>query len=285
MQTFDKIIKSFKSTLLEIYPENEIKSIVELIFEHFFKFSKQDLFLKSQETIDKSAEAKLDEILIRLKNHEPIQYIIGQTYFYNCIFKLNSKVLIPRQETEELVDWIISENKGFSNLKILDIGTGSGCISISLAKNIDKSNVTAFDISQSALKIAGENAILNNTIVNFIQKDILNPVKDKENQQFDIIVSNPPYVLFKEKAKMQRNVLDFEPGLALFVNDEDPLIFYKSIIKYSKMNLNQKGMLYFEINESYGNQVAQLLKENGFIDIIVKKDINGKNRMVSGKKQ
>jgi release factor glutamine methyltransferase len=285
VQTFGKIIKTFKTNLSDIYPENEVRVIIELVFEHFFNLSKTELFLKAHEQIDNSIVAKLEEILVRLKNHEPIQYIIGQTYFYNCIFKLDNNVLIPRQETEELVEWIISGNKHFPNLKILDIGTGSGCIAISLAKNINNSIVAAADISDSALDLAKQNARNNDVLVNFIKKDILTAAEDKENEQFDIIVSNPPYVLVKEKDKMQKNVLDFEPELALFVNEHNPLLFYDAIVKYSINNLKLNGVLYFEINEAYGNQVAELMINNGFSEIILKKDINGKNRMVSGKKQ
>jgi len=285
VQTFDKIIKSFKTNLSDIYPQSEIEAITALVFEYLFNFSKIDLFLKKHEIPDNSLTAKIDEILKRLRNYEPIQYIIGQTHFYQGIFKVNKNVLIPRQETEELVDWIISENRNSKGLKILDIGTGSGCIAISLQQNIETSIVFAYDISTSAIELAKTNALLNHSELNFIIKDILLAANDKSDEEFDVIVSNPPYVLFREKYKMQKNVLDFEPGIALFVDDDDPLIFYKSIVNYSVNNLKSGGCLYFEINESFGNQVVELLNNNGFSNVILKEDINGKNRMVSGKKQ
>jgi release factor glutamine methyltransferase len=283
MQTVGNVIKSFRTDLKEIYPDSEIQAITELVFEHFLKYSKTELVIKSEHLLDETYIAKIEQVLARLKKHEPIQYMIGQTDFYNCKFKVNSSVLIPRQETEELVDWIISEHKNISKLKILDIGTGSGCIAISLAFNILKSNVFAYDISESALEVARQNAEINNVKIIFSQINILDLSQNKENQQFDIIVSNPPYVLFREKDKMHKNVLDFEPGLALFVNDNDPLLFYKAIIHFAKKNLKSGGKLYFEINESFGNEVTEKYHKSGFTEVVLKKDINGKNRMISGK--
>jgi release factor glutamine methyltransferase len=283
VQTIGKIIKSFKNNLSEIYPEGEIRAITEMFFEHFFNYSKIDLVLKSTEPIEEQFVGQLDELTKRLKNHEPIQYIIGQSAFYNCILNVNRNVLIPRQETEELVDWIVSENKNIRGLEILDIGTGSGCIAISLAKNIKDSIVSAFDISEAALETASKNASKNDVLVDFSKQNILNVGLHAKRGLFDIIVSNPPYVLDKEKEMMQPNVLEYEPGLALFVDDDAPLLFYKAIVAYSLNCLKTNGRLYLEINEAFGKQVAELLIENGFLEVSVKKDINGKNRMVRGK--
>ena len=283
MQTIGKIIKSFKSELNNIYPETEIRAIVEIVFEHLFGFSKTDLILKSENLIEESETIKIETFLKRLKDHEPIQYILGYTYFYKCFFNVDENVLIPRPETEELVDWIIAETKNNSDLQILDIGTGSGCIAVSLAVNLKNPVVYAMDVSQEALQLTLRNAEKNRSIVNIIKDDILNPVQNSENLNFDIIVSNPPYVLISEKEKMQKNVLDYEPELALFVKDEDPLLFYKAVVNYSKKYLKPCGKLYFEINETLGSELLLLLEKSGFVDLKMKKDINGKDRMVSGK--
>lgn len=283
MQTIGKLIKTFYTNLKEIYLETEIKAISEMVFEHFLNYTKSDLLMKSDQLLDNGMISYIEHVLTRLQKHEPIQYILGYAHFYNCLFNVNSNVLIPRQETEELVDWIISESKNVQNLKILDIGTGSGCIAISLSLNITDAEVHAIDLSIDALEIAMKNAEKNNAKVSFHQVDILNPSIKEENRQFDIIVSNPPYVLNSEKEKMQKNVLDFEPEIALFVNDNDPLLFYKAIINYSKSNLKSGGTIYFEINENLGENVSELFKKYGFEQITIKKDINDKYRMVSGK--
>jgi release factor glutamine methyltransferase len=283
MHTVGKIIKTFYNNLKEIYPETEIKAISEMVFEHFLKFSKSDLFIKQDQLLEDETVSDINLVIKRLQNHEPIQYILGYAHFYNCLFNVNTNVLIPRQETEELVDWIISENKNTPNLKILDIGTGSGCIAVSLAVNLNDTEVHAIDCSADALQVASRNALENNVRIFFQNEDILKPSQILKNQHFNIIVSNPPYVMMSEKEKMQKNVLDFEPGLALFVDDNDPLLFYKAIINYSKSNLKPGGTLYFEINENLGGNVVQLFQNSGFEKITLKTDINGKNRMVSGK--
>jgi len=283
MQTTGKLIKTFYNNLKEIYPDSEIKAISEMVFEHFLKFSKTDLILKSEQLLEEEIISNINQVITRLQKHEPIQYILGYAHFYNCLFNVNSNVLIPRQETEELVDWIINQNKNISNLKILDIGTGSGCIAISLAVNIHNSEVHAIDCSTNALEVASRNAMENNVKIFFQKEDILKPSQTLKDQHYDIIVSNPPYVMISEKEKMQKNVLDFEPEIALFVDDNDPLLFYKAILNYSKSNLKPGGKLYFEINENLGENVIQLFQKSGFEKITLKTDINGKNRMVSGK--
>jgi release factor glutamine methyltransferase len=198
-------------------------------------------------------------------------------------------VLIPRPETEELVEFILSEVRNHKSevSQILDIGTGSGCIAIALKKNLPDANVSAIDISDEALLIAKANAILNQTIVNFLRADILSPIspKNKSEGTFDIIVSNPPYVRISEKEKMSKNVLDYEPHLALFVNDNDPLLFYKAIAEFALENLSPNGKLYFEINEALGAEIKKLLEEKGFKNVEVKKDMSGKERMTVASKQ
>ena len=281
MNSIDKVIKSFKIGLKDIYPLHEITAIVELVFEHFLSFSKTDIIVKKDFELSEYQNNTIISVLERLKNNEPIQYILGEAYFYNLKFVVKPGVLIPRQETEELVDLIIGENKNSELLKILDIGTGSGCIAISLALNLKNSTVTAFDISDVAFEIAKKNAEINQAKINFEKSDILKIAEVSDNKIFDIIVSNPPYILEKEKSQMQKNVLEFEPSLALFVDDSDPLLFYNAIARYSLKQLKAGGKLYFEINEAYGNQVEELLIKLGFEQVRLKKDINGKNRMVS----
>ena len=249
------------------------------------KFSGIEIALNPEKEIPEETVQNFQNALFRLKNHEPIQYIVGETDFFGLPFKVNQHTLIPRPETEELVEWILSETpplKGvggmFLNQQLLDIGTGSGCIAISLAKNLPNSKISALDISENALEVARENAEINNIEVDFFQADIL---KEKSlPKQFDIIVSNPPYVRNLEKGMMQQNVLEHEPETALFVADGDPLVFYRAISKLAKKHLKPKGKLFFEINEYLGEEMKSLLKSEGFRNIEVKKDIFGKDRML-----
>jgi release factor glutamine methyltransferase len=223
-----------------------------------------------------------------LKKEIPIQYILGETEFFGLPFKVNSNVLIPRPETEELVDWIIDTQKTNLNsdkLHILDIGTGSGCIAISLAKKLDHAKVYALDVSHEALDVAKRNATLNNVSIEFINANILNSETwntEFQNLKFDIIVSNPPYVRALEKEQMKPNVVNYEPHIALFVENEDPLIFYRAIIEYAVDNLTVNGHLFFEINEYLGNQMLQLLNSFNFKAIELKQDIFKKDRMIKG---
>ncbi len=220
-----------------------------------------------------------------LLNNKPIQYIIGETEFCDLKFKVNENVLIPRPETSELVMNIVKrqKTKDKRQLSILDIGTGSGCIAISLAKRIPNSKVYAIDISEKALEVAKENAINNNVDVTFIHDDILS-LKNKIETKFDIIVSNPPYVRELEKADMRNNVLEWEPHNALFVSDDDPLIFYRSILEFAKTNLNQDGEIWFEINEYLGKEMTDLCKEYGFSKVDIFKDFRGKERIAKAVK-
>jgi len=253
-----------------------------LIFEKVLGLSRIQIRMNQIETISAANLAQIKEILRRLIQFEPIQYILGETEFYGCLLKVTPSVLIPRQETEELVDWIIIDYRHLTP-SILDIGTGSGCIPVTLAKNIAGCTVQGWDISPEALVVAQENAIKNHVKVSFHCVDILNAVVPVHSEKFDIIVSNPPYVTLSEKPVMHQNVIHFEPHLALFVPDSDPLVFYRKIAELAIHQLKPGGHLYLEINEKSGNETANLLRMKGFVDIILKKDINGKDRMVKGK--
>ena len=226
---------------------------------------------------------QIGEIVNRLLTHEPIQYILGEAYFYGLKFSVSPDVLIPRAETEELVDWIISEEKD-PYKRLLDIGTGSGCIPISIDKNSATEQIEGWDISEEALKLARYNAERNSSKVQFSRHDIFDTTSVSESPKWDVIVSNPPYVLMEESALMEKNVTDFEPHLALFVPDNDPLIFYRAIAQFAAVHLQPHGSLYFEINEKMGEQTAGLLREHGFKDILTRKDLEGKDRMLRARR-
>lgn len=281
------ILDNFHSALDENFGKDEVNSFFDLLMEHYLGVKRIQLVLNPEYTITNEQEQLFSDALVELKNNKPIQYSIGETEFYGLPFKVNEYTLIPRPETEELVDWIITsyaEQKKESPLKILDIGTGTGCISISIAKNLSDSNVYALDVSAEALEIANQNAELNGVEVAFIHDDILkicHSTLDTESN-FDIIVSNPPYVRNLEKAEIKPNVLDNEPHLALFVDDENPLQFYRAICEFAQHNLKENGILYFEINEYLGQEMIQLLEEFGFKSIELKKDLFGKDRMIKG---
>ncbi|MCK5170395.1 MAG: peptide chain release factor N(5)-glutamine methyltransferase, partial [Bacteroidales bacterium] len=266
-----KTISFIKTELKNHYPDNEITSFTFLILEYLLNYSKTQIQISQDNEISETDFFKINEIVNELKKYKPIQYIFGITEFYDLNFTLSPDVLIPRPETEELVDWIISENKN-GNQRIIDIGTGSGCIAIALAKNIRGSEVVASDISENALSITNQNSKINNVTIKTLLIDILNPVSGS-HKKFDIIVSNPPYITEKEKKLMHQNVLSYEPHIALFVPDEKPLLFYKAICKFATSNLNSGGKLYFEINEAYGFETSQLLKEYNFKNISIRKDI------------
>jgi release factor glutamine methyltransferase len=278
-RSIKKVISKIKSELKDIYPDYEIEGFIRLIFEYVLDYSIAQIHLNQEKDISVEKLNNINQIIDDLKIQRPIQYIFGETEFYDLRFKVNPSVLIPRQETEELVDLIIKQNKK-DGVKILDIGTGSGCIAISLAKNIKNSKVTAIDVSENALQVVTKNSLLNKVKIETLQQDILKA--PKFDRKFDIIVSNPPYVTDSEKELMNKNVLDNEPHLALFVPNSEPLKFYESITSFAKDHLNKDGKLYFEINESFGKETAALLKENEFLNILVLKDLNGKDRIVVG---
>ena len=271
----------FVQTLTPIYDAQEAESFFYLLLEDKRQLKRVDLALDPQLEFSHSEVAEWNEVVEKLKAFIPIQYIIGKAHFFGLEFEVNSGVLIPRPETEELVQWIVAENVEQSDLKILDIGTGSGCIAISLAKNLPQAQVFAIDISEAALETARNNANRNQVEVNFIQNNILE-MSDLE-QQFDVIVSNPPYVRNLEKEEIKKNVLDHEPHLALFVDDHDALVFYRKIAHLAVKHLRKGGQLYFEINQYLGKEMMDLLEQNGFQQMELRKDIYGNNRMVFGK--
>ncbi len=271
----------FQNELSSWYDEKEVDSFFYITLEHLHQKKRLDLAL--QPTMEMSCEEEMQwkKVLEELKKQKPIQYIIGKTEFYGLPFKVNADTLIPRPETEELVDLILVESrksKGES-ITILDIGTGSGCIAISLAKNLPNASVFALDVSEKALELAKKNAELNKVEVHFIQKNILET--DDLDQQFDIIVSNPPYVRLLEKAEINPNVLAYEPHLALFVDDTDALLFYRKIAQLALKNLSKNGKLYFEINQYLGKETVELLEQFDFKDVRLIKDIYGNDRMIS----
>lgn len=273
-----KALEFIKSELKSFYPETEIKSISYLLIEKLTGFSRTEIIVNKNTYFSDEQRQVIESFTSKLKKYIPIQYVIGETEFFGYTFNVNESVLIPRPETEELVDWIRSENKKREGLQVLDIGTGSGCIAISLKKELPTAHVDAFDISEAALKIAQTNAKINNASVQFHKVDILS--KPRFETKWDIIVSNPPYVLENEKQEMHPNVLENEPHLALFVPDSDPLLFYREIAIFATKQLNNNGKLYFEINRAYGQATVDLLAELGFSNIQLRKDISGNDRMV-----
>lgn len=284
------ILDIYHKELDEQFGSEEVNSFFNLVIEHYLNLNKIHLVLEPEYAITKTEEQPLFEALSQLKLERPIQYILGETEFYGLPFKVNTFTLIPRPETEELVDWIIKyelDTNNASQLQILDIGTGSGCIAISLAKHLPKAKVSAIDVSEEALLIAKQNADLNAVEVTFIKEDILqsSPSVSDSKFRYDIIVSNPPYVRNLEKKDIRPNVLNNEPHLALFVEDENPLQFYTAICQYAQTNLNEGGKLYFEINEYLGEEMLKLLKEFKFTSVELKTDIFGKDRMITGLKR
>ncbi len=272
--------QSFVNGLEPIYPLREIKSLFFFWLNVQFRLSQTDLILQKDKPLATSAENDLVTIITRLKKKEPIQYILEQTTFLDLPLRIKPGVLIPRPETEELTGHIIKEHTGIQSLRLLDIGTGSGCIAVSLAKYLD-ATVFATDKSLQALTVASENAALNSVKVSFLPSDILTEQLN-EPDKLNIIVSNPPYVLNSEKAQMDINVLDYEPEEALFVPDNDPLLFYRQIVLQAKNLLLPYGKLFFEINETQGKNLKNLLVENSFTDIILWQDIHGKDRFIQG---
>lgn len=272
-------IASIRKELTGIFSQQEIESLIYLIFEKLKEYSRTQFLLSKEETLTHNELLEIQKIVTRLKNHEPIQYILGQTEFYGLPFYTLPGVLIPRPETEELVQWIIQEN-ALPSPTILDIGTGTGCIAISLQKNIQQSRILACDISPICIETTLRNAQLNAGTLSVFEYDILNGHPEYAFPELDLIVSNPPYIRETEKPLMERNVLDYEPELALFVPDENPLIFYERIADFALLHLNNKGRLYLEINEAFGNQCIQMLQDKGFSNVQLKKDINGKDRMI-----
>ena len=273
----------YHEALDAMYGKEEVDSFFFILIEHYFGISRIQLAV-DHDLVAQDSE-KLTNALSLLKQHVPLQYIIGETEFYGLPFKVSQDVLIPRTETEELVAWILNKVSTEDTINILDIGTGSGCIAISLAKHLINAKIYALDVSAKAIKIAKQNAAMHGVDVEFIEADILmDNLSDYRslNGEFDIIVSNPPYVREKEKQLMKPNVLDNEPHLALFVKDENPLLFYDAITRFASRNLKSQGQLYFEINEYLGRDMIVLLNDNKFEHIELKQDIFKKDRMIKG---
>jgi release factor glutamine methyltransferase len=270
----NKLVNIIPKFLSEInnFSRREVASFAYLSIEKILGYSKSDCIIHSNQELTNDNIISFENIISDLKQNIPIQYILGEAHFYDLKFKVNSSTLIPRGETEELVQYILRHD--FTS--VLDIGTGSGCIAISIAKN-SNSKITAIDNSIEALEIAKSNAILNSVKINFVLSDVFN---FSDTKKYDLIVSNPPYVLESEKKIMDKNVLDYEPHNALFVSDNDPLVYYNEIAKIATNNLNKNGLLFFEINENYSKQIIELLSNLNFVDIELKKDINGRDRII-----
>ncbi|WP_299065029.1 peptide chain release factor N(5)-glutamine methyltransferase [uncultured Polaribacter sp.] len=277
-------LKEFKNLFTEVlsktYPETEIESFFFILIEEKLNLKRIDTVINPNYFIEDKVVIELKHIITRLQKQEPIQYILGNTEFYGYPFLVDKNTLIPRPETEELVSWVLEEAKKTptDKVSILDIGTGSGCIPISIAKEQKNTNIFAIDVSAEALKVAKQNAILNKVNINFIEQNILETASLP--QQFDIIVSNPPYVRALEKVEIKKNVLANEPHLALFVEDDNPLLFYKKIADLAQNHLLENGVLFFEINQYLGKETVLMLKEKGFTNITLKKDYFGNDRMI-----
>jgi release factor glutamine methyltransferase len=278
-------IKQYRTQFIQelspFYDAYESESFFYLILEDKHKLRQIDLALNHELDFSDADIVVWSAFLDQLKKEVPVQYLLGKTNFYGLDFEVNENVLIPRPETEELVEWIINENSNTKKLKILDIGTGSGCIAISLAKNLPNAEVCAIDVSKKALETAKRNAVDNNVEVTFMFQDILQ--LDELKYDFDIIVSNPPYVRNLEKDEIKKNVLDYEPHLALFVDDNDALVFYKKIASLAQKNLSENGQLYFEINQYLGKEMTDLLEKMNFENVELRKDIYDNDRMISCK--
>lgn len=282
IQTIKDIRFYLAKELTGIYNSTEIRVLADLLIKTVTGRSKLHQLYDDDYTLSIKESSQITEFSNRLKTGKPVQYILGETIFFDCKIMLNSSTLIPRPETEELVDLIIRENKDYKG-NIIDFGTGSGCIAIALAVNIPFSELTGIDISEDALKIARENSDLNKVKVSFIKEDILD-FRQNAVDKAGIIVSNPPYVRNSEKRLIGRNVLDFEPHLALFVPDSDPLKYYKAILDLTDCLLLPGGLIYFEMNEAMGKPLADLTVSHGFSDIKIVLDINNKERIMKGRK-
>ena len=272
MQKLGDIILFFKNELAGISNSREIFNWAYITINNLFGYDRANCIINQNQKISLHQRKKIKRIVSQLKKNKPIQYILEECVFFDLKFKVNSSVLIPRPETEELVKWILKDE--FKS--IIDIGTGSGCIAISIAKNKNV-NVHAIDISNTSIKLAKKNAEFHGVSINFLNIDILT---ENISNKVDIVVSNPPYVLKKEKKHMNKNVIDYEPEIAIFVDDNNPFIFYKIIAKKAKKILNRNGKIYFEINENYSEEVMKILKDYGYVNIKLKKDINDRDRMI-----
>lgn len=278
-------VRYIRQSLQPFYPEGEIKGLIRLLMERVCGIAPHQLLLGKGKELSEIQRERITEIVEGLKKSVPVQYLLGIADFYGREFKVDPSVLIPRPETEELVDTILKDLRqkpATAPIRILDIGTGSGCIAITLATELPQADVTALDISPAALETARTNAGRLNAQVKFCQADILSPPMAEKAApgQFDLIVSNPPYVWISEKAGMEKNVLDYEPHTALFVDDSDPLLFYRAIARFGKDHLRERGKIYFEINALCGKEMKELLQRQGYRDVCLQQDLSGKDRMI-----
>ena len=276
---FKQLSQHFTRELSGLYDHEEAVAVFAVVARQVSRFDRGKLSLKSSESVPEPDLVLYNGILNELKTGKPVQYVLGETLFYGLSFTVNPAVLIPRPETEELVEWVLESvaAEAMSGLQILDVGTGSGCIAVVLKKHLDTAGVFALDISKDSLSMASDNAIINEVVINFIEADIR---EYSGRETFDVIVSNPPYITMDEKQKMHENVLAHEPHLALFVSNEDPLVFYKAIADFALLNLKPDGFLFFEINEHLGKETVQMLKDKSFINIELRRDMQGKDRMI-----
>ena len=270
-------IEQLRAGLTGLAEPQEVQAMIRIICEDVFNYDPVDVALRQESELPDFAPDRIADIIERLRRHEPLQYIVGHALFHGHKFKVNPSVLIPRPETEQLVDLIIDENPA-SDLRVLDMGTGSGCIAISLARALKFAQVDALDVSRDALVVARENAAALKVKVRFFESDMLAP---QPAARYDIIVSNPPYVCWSERETMDSNVRDYEPGQALFVPDNDPLLFYKSIAPYAMQSLEPGGRLYLEINQRFGNEVRRLLEGCGLDEVRIIEDSYGKVRFAA----
>jgi release factor glutamine methyltransferase len=282
MPTLSELMQTYRKELAGHYPGHEIRDIFSMVSEHIQNYSKIDIHLKSQEPISAPDLEKYNQSLIRLRNWEPVQYVVGHAEFYGLCYHVDPRVLIPRPETELLVEWIIREESG-RQTAFLDLGTGSGCIAVSLAVNLPGSRVSACDVSEDALAVARLNAFNHHAEVEFFYFNLL---EDRAYlpAKFQVMVSNPPYVREQEKVFMRNNVLDFEPPSALFVPDHDPLVFYRRIALLGRKYLTDGGSLYLEINENFPHEIVRVLESTGFYGTEIRTDLNGKPRMIRSRK-
>lgn len=287
MEIRNNLLRELKEKYIRIltdqYGKNEADSLISILIEELFGYNNIDVSLNPELRLSESEILRIHQAFKKLKGNKPVQYITGYSDFMDLKLKVSPDVLIPRQETEELVDFI-RKNEQLSGMRVLDIGTGSGCIAIGLFKYLENPIVHAIDIDKNALEIARENAINMEAEIVFKEWDILSNVASVSDYPFDIIVSNPPYVTESEKQKMKKNVLDYEPSLALFVPDNEPLKFYRAIFEFTKNNLKGNGRIYLEINESFGNEMKDLMANYGYRNINLYQDLHKKTRFISAVK-
>ena len=274
--------KQLLAQLYEVYDNREAANIADMVIEHVTGQRKIDRIIYKDLPVNVEQQEQLKKITSELLQSRPVQYVLGEAWFMGMKLSVNENVLIPRPETEELVEWIIDDIKKVANadISLLDIGTGSGCIPIAIKKKLPTAAVSAIDVSHDALQVAILNSIQQNALVDFLQLDFLDEKEWHQLGKYHLIVSNPPYIKISEEKSMDQNVLKFEPHLALFVPDEDALLFYKAIAKFSLKHLKPGGRVYVEINEALGKDVVRLFEENEFSEVILKKDMQGKDRMV-----